>query len=214
MLDSLVQPPAFTSPSKPGCDWLFAVVLFLLCCGVPAKPDWTEAQTSGAVWLNSKCSSVRVSAAAAAPSCLCGRVCFPESDRTATVFSFFLFTLPLRKLRLWMFCNRECGCRALANPPPEQPLVLWVFFSSFIRSLQPEAGQSVVADADECCHHLNSAKTCCVSFVLPCSLFFSLPNSRVVILQFSYVFSKNNRSSRFLIKDVIGLIFVSSTFCI
>lgn len=58
-------------------------------------------------------------------------MCFPKSDRTtATVFSIHFAFEKAATVSLDVVQRRVCvcGCRALANPPPEQQLVLRVFF--------------------------------------------------------------------------------------
>lgn len=139
---------------SPACDWSS----FSPSSAVAPRPNQTGLKPRlvgrlnhlRAVWLQSKRSSACVSAAA-----LCVRVCVFSLNLTAVLPPFFLFIFAFKKAALYVVQRRVCvcGCSAPANPPSEQQaLPLGVFF--FICSSQPEAGQSVVSDTDECCHRL------------------------------------------------------------
>lgn len=108
-------------------------------------------------------------------------------------------------------CVRGCG--ALANPPPEHQLVLWVFFSPLFALCSLKQVSQWRQDTDECCHCQRESCDEVVCFFCSATQFFSLPSSCVVIFQFSYTFT-NNQNARFLKTDVMGLIIGSSTFCI
>lgn len=114
-LGLLVPALASLSSGTPDCDWLFAVVLFLLCCGVPAKPDlawspdFSEGWSTFVLCGSTKSAHRRVYLLLL---CACVRACVFSQIWQQNCHLFFYSSLPLRKLLqcLWMLCNEECAC--------------------------------------------------------------------------------------------------------